>query len=333
MSTGLAFLAVAVVIVVAGTRLARYGDVIGERSGLGRSWVGLVLLAATTSLPELCAGLGATALADLPDIAVGDVFGSCLFNLLILSMMDAVEPEPLSARAHQGHVLSIGFGMLMLGLAGLGALAGARTPSVVGVGVVSPVLVVTYLVAMRLTFRHEQARLRQQAEPGGAESSGDERASLRVAVGRYAMAAIVVVAAALVLPSLGADVARQTGLGEAFVGSLFIACATSLPEVVVSLAAVRLGAVDLAVGNVLGSNLFNLLILAIDDVAYRPGPLLAATEPTHLVTLLAAMAMQAVFLVALTYRVLTKRFRVSWDTAIIAGLYGVAVMLMYVLRT
>jgi Ca2+/Na+ antiporter len=84
----------------------------------GRSWIGVVLLAATTSLPELFTGFGATALAALPDIALGDVLGSCMFNLLILSMMDAVHPEPISVRAHQGHALSIGFGLLLIGVVG-----------------------------------------------------------------------------------------------------------------------------------------------------------------------------------------------------------------------
>lgn len=331
MTTLVSFVAVSAVIVVAGVRLARYGDVIGEKSGLGRSWIGLVLLAATTSLPELFAGIGATALADLPDIAVGDVLGSCMFNLLILSMMDALQPEPISARAHQGHVLSIGFGLLLLGIVGMAAAAGRLAPSVGWVGLASPVLVVVYLVAMRMTFRHEQARLAAEREAVAEHAQYDE-IRLRTAVAQYAFAAVFVVGAALTLPTLGAEVARQTGLGEAFVGSLFIAFTTSLPEVVVSLAAVRLGAVDLAIGNVLGSNLFNMLILAIDDVLYRKGPLLAAAEPEHMVTIVAAVAMQALFLVALTYRVMTKRFRVTWDTAGIVVVYAAAVGLMYGLR-
>ena len=85
------FAATALVIVLAGVPLARHGDVLGEKTGLGRSWIGVVLLAAATSRPELFAGFGATALAALPDIGLGDVLGSCMFNLVISSLMDAVQ--------------------------------------------------------------------------------------------------------------------------------------------------------------------------------------------------------------------------------------------------
>jgi len=324
------FLATALVIVAAGVRLARYGDVLGEKSGLGRSWVGVVLLAATTSLPELFTGFGATALTPLPDIAVGDVLGSCMFNLLILSFMDAIQPEPLSARAHQGHALSIGFGTILVGIAGVGLVASDRLPPLGWVGLYSPTLVAVYFVSMRMIFSHEQRRRAIEMKEV-AEELQYQDIPLRSAATQYAIAAVLVVVAALWLPSLGAELARQTGLGEAFVGSLFIAITTSLPEIVVSLAAVRIGAIDLGVGNVLGSNLFNLLILGIDDVWYRQGPLLTDAGPSHLLAVLAIVMMNGLFLAGLTYRVMTKRFAVAWDTTAIATVYVVAVGLGYVL--
>jgi cation:H+ antiporter len=324
------FAATALVIVLAGVRLARYGDVLGERTGLGRSWIGVVLLAATTSLPELFTGFGATALADLPDIALGDVLGSCMFNLLILSLMDAVQPEPISARAHQGHALSIGFGLLLIGVAGVGLVADHRLPALGWIGLYSPVLIVLYFVAMRVIFTHEQQRrLRETQEV--AEELQYGGITLRSAVVHYSVAAAVVVAAALWLPQLGAELARQTGLGEAFVGSLFIAITTSLPEIVVSLAAVRIGALDLGIGNVLGSNLFNLLILGLDDVFYRQGPLMAGAGASHSISIVAIVMMNALFLIGLTYKAMTKRFVVAWDTGFIAAVYVVAVALSYLL--
>lgn len=325
------FLATALVIVFAGVRLARYGDVLGEKTGLGRSWAGVVLLAATTSLPELFTGFGATALANLPDIAVGDVLGSCMFNLLILSFMDAVQPEPLSTRAHQGHALSIGFGLLLIGIAGLGLAGSSRLPAIGWIGLYTPALIAVYFVSMRLIFTHEQhRRIRESKEV--AEELQYAAIPLRTAVLHYGAAAVLVVGAALWLPRLGAELARQTGLGEAFVGSLFIAITTSLPEIVVSLAAVRIGAIDLGIGNVLGSNLFNLLILGLDDVFYRQGPLLTAADASHGIAVVAVVTMYALFLIGLTYRVMTKRFAVAWDTGAIAAVYVTAVGLAYLFR-
>ena len=322
------FAATALVIVVAGVRLARYGDVLGEKSGLGRSWIGVVLLAATTSLPELFTGFGATALAPLPDIALGDVLGSCMFNLLILSMMDAVQPEPITARAHQSHALSMGFGLLLIGVAGTGLVADRRLPAIGWVGLYSPVLIALYFVAMRVIFAHEQQRRARETQEVAAELQYAET-SLRAAAVHYGIAAAAVVAAALWLPRLGAELARETGLGEAFVGSLFIAITTSLPEIVVSLAAVRIGAVDLGIGNVLGSNLFNMLILGLDDVFYRQGPLMADAGASHSVSVVAIVMMYALFLIGLTFKVMTKRFVVTWDTGAIAAVYVVAVALSY----
>lgn len=325
------FLATALVIVVAGVHLARYGDVLGEKTGLGRSWVGVVLLAATTSLPELFTGFGATALAALPNIAVGDVLGSCMFNLLILSFMDAIQPEPLSTRAHQGHALSIGFGLVLIGIAGFGLLAGSQLLAVGWIGLSSPALILVYFVSMRVIFTHEQHRRARETQEV-AEELQYAAIPLRTAILHYTGAAVLVVGAALWLPRLGAELARQTGLGEAFVGSLFIAITTSLPEIAVSLAAVRIGAIDLGIGNVLGSNLFNLLILGLDDVFYRQGPLLAGADASHSVAIVAVVIMNALFLIGLTYRVMTKRFAVAWDTGAIAAVYVAAVSLAYLLR-
>jgi len=322
------FFLTAAVIILAGVQLARYGDVIAEKSGLGRSWIGAVLIAATTSLPELFTGFGATALTQVPDIAVGDVLGSCMFNLLILSLMDTLQPDRISARAHQGHALAIGFGLTLMALAGLGLVGAPYWPRIGWVGLYSPLLIVGYLVAVRVMFTHERQR-RTDAGHGSAEDSAERRSTLRVALLRYAGAGVVVVGAALFLPVLGSRLAAETGLGEPFVGNLFIAITTSLPEIVVSIAAVRMGALDLGISNVLGSNVFNLLILGLDDLFYTRGPLFGAVDGSHLVAVLAVVLMYALFLVGLTQQVLTKRFRLAWDTGAMAVVYGGAVWLVY----
>jgi cation:H+ antiporter len=218
-----------------------------------------------------------------------------------------------------------------MGLAGLGLLGGARLPSFGWIGLFTPALIGVYFVSMRLIFTHEQHRRAREIQEV-AEQLQYADIPLRSAALHYTVAAMLVVGAALWLPRLGAELARQTGLGEVFVGSLFIAITTSLPEIVVSLAAVRIGAIDLGIGNVLGSNLFNLLILGLDDVFYRQGSLLVAADASHGVAVLAVVTMNALFLIGLTYRVMTKRFAVAWDTGAMAAVYVTAVLLTYLLR-
>jgi cation:H+ antiporter len=183
---------------------------------------------------------------------------------------------------------------------------------------------------MRVLFAHERHRRAQETQEVAQELQYGAT-TLRSALMQYGLAAVAVIAAALWLPRLGAELARQTGLSEAFVGSLFVAVTTSLPEIVVSLAAVRIGALDLGVGNVLGSNLFNVLILGLDDLFYRQGPLMADAGASHGISVVAIVIMNGLFLIGLTYKVMTKRFVVAWDTGAIAAVYVIAVALSYLL--
>ena len=113
---------------------------------------------------------------------------------------------------------------------------------------------------------------------------------------------MVVIIAAIFLPKIGEGIAETTGLGQTFVGNIFIALSTSLPEVVVSISAVKMGAIDLAVGNLFGSNIFNILILAIDDIFFVKGPILSFVNTSHIISALSAILMTAIAIIGLTYR-------------------------------
>jgi cation:H+ antiporter len=296
---------------LAGPVLTRYGDVIAQLTGLSRSWVGLVLLATATSLPELFTGLSAVAIADTPNIAVGDALGSCVFNLVMLVLLDELSrKEPLYRRIDQGHVLSAGFGVILIGAAGAFLLLSQNATSfqIFHVSAYTPFIIVLYLVAMRAAFGYEQRhRAAQASGPGKAE------VTLRTAILRYAAAAAVVIAVGTWLPFIGRDLAEQMGWNTTFVGTLLIAGATSMPELVVTISALRLRAVDLAIGNLLGSNLFDVLILAIDDIAYTKGPLLAAVSPANAITAFAAVIMSGIFVVAMLYKPETRiRGTIGW---------------------
>ena len=312
----------AALITLAGWRLSLYGDVIAEKTGLGGTWIGVVLLASVTSLPELATGVSAVTAASAPNIAVGDALGSCVFNLAILVVLDFLHRgESIYTKAGQGHILSAGFGVLLLGFVGLSMLLAQEMvgPSLAHVGVYSPAIVVLYLLSMRIVFSYEKKQMAAYVEDAAERYP---HMMLRQAVVRYALAALVVVGAGTWLPFIGKDIAGLYNWHASFVGTLFIAAATSLPELAVTLSALRLGALDMAIANLLGSNLFNLLILAIDDAFYLNGPLLSHVSATHAVSVMSALAMTGAVIVGLLYRPPGRLFRtVGWISVLLLLVY------------
>ncbi len=328
----LAFVICTAVIVYSGVRLSRYGDIIAEKTGLGRTWIGVVLMASVTSLPELVTGLSSVTFAGVPDIAAGDVLGSCVFNMLILTILDAFyRQSPISTKAHHGNVLSGGIGILMISVVAVSLLAGEKIFPFGWIGAYSLLIVLIYLVAMRLVFFYEKRNIAAYMKEVAVEARYKD-ISKKTAFVNYGINALIIIIAAVFLPKIGEGIAEKTGLGQTFVGNILIAISTSLPEVVVSISAVRMDAVDLAIGNLFGSNIFNIFILAIDDFFFLKGPILSHVSPLHAVSALSAVAMTAIAIIGLTYRVEKKRLFLAWDSIGILLVYVSNVMLLYELR-
>ncbi len=332
----LAFLSCTLAILYAGVKLSKYGDIIAEKSGLGRVWIGVVLIAFVTSLPELFTGLSSVVIFDTPDIAAGDVFGSCVFNMLIIALLDILEKSsPISSRVQQGHTLSAGFGILLLAIVSVNLfLSNFQTETVadfVWVGIYTPVIIFLYFIAMRLIFSYEKRSIAAFVREK-AEELRYEKISKRSVYFNFSINASIVVVAAIFLPEVGKSIAEITGLGQTFVGNALIAISTSLPEVVVSVGAVKIGAGDMAIGNLFGSNLFNILVLAIDDVFFVKGPLLSSVQITHIVSASSAIVMMTIAVIGLTYRATKKRLFLSWDAMGIVIVYILNLMTLYMLK-
>ena len=332
-SAWLQFAICAFLIGVAGTRLSRYGDMIADKTGMGATWIGLLLMATVTSLPELVTGVSAVSLAQAPDIAVGNVLGACVINLSMLVVLDLLDRgESVYTRASQGHILSAGFGVILAGFIGANLLFAQHgwVQAIGFVGVYSPFVVIVYFVAMRTLFRYER---RNRAEFVEEKVERYPHVTLRQAYVRYVIAASFVVGAGIWLPYIGEQLAGAMQWQQSFVGSLFIALATTLPEITVTVAALKLGALDLAVSNLLGSNLFNLLILAIDDVFYLKGPILSHVSVVHAVSAFSMVMMNGVVVVGLLYRPKGRVFRtVGWSSMVLLTIYLVNASFLYLFQ-
>ncbi len=320
------FILCAAIIFFAGKRISYYGDMIAELTGFGKAWIGLILMASITSLPELMVGISSVAIVESADLAVGDILGSCAFNLGILSILDAFTPKnkPLFSQASQSHVLAASFGLILLTMTGLALYLPVDFILTPGIGITSILFMVVYLLSIRIIFQYNsrQPKKDEIVHP-------HEQLTLSQAAWRYAGFALIIIGAALFLPHFAEGIAVHTGLGKSFVGTLFLAISTSLPEIAVSIAALRIGAVDMAVGNLLGSNIFNILILFIDDLFYTKGHLLKDASESNLISVFAAILMSAVVIIGLTYRSIGKKHLLAWDTMVILLIYIANIILLY----
>ena len=327
----LQFLACAVVIGRAGYVLSHSADQLADAFGWGRGWVGLALLATVTSLPELASGISAVTLVHAPNLAVGNALGACVFNLAFLVVVDAVQPrQPIYRHASATHLLSAAFGVVMLGLAALGLIAGASSPAVLNLGLISPVLLALYLLALRSVHAHESAAV--AAAAAAADRAVREATPpdvIRAAQRRFGVAALAVLAAGSWLPEVADELATAAGLSRSFVGTVLMALVTTLPEMAVTFGALRLGALDMAIGNLLGSNLFNVTILAVDDLFYTRGPLLADAAPVHAGTAVSAAVMTGLVMIGLVMRPQGRVLRVtSWISIGLAAAYLINAVLV-----
>jgi len=318
----LKFVLCLVIILFAGIKLARYGDAIAEKTGLGRLWIGLVLLAAITSMPELVTGVSAAAVVGLPDLALGTLLGSCSLNLFILALLDIFHQRtPVLTEASPGHVISAGWGILLMAIAAGTIFAGERVSGLAlgWLGILSIVIFIAYLLGMWRMFRYERSR---QLLAATATSPKYDEFTTRTVYIRFALAAAAVIAAGIWLAFIGDEIGETTGWSDTFVGSLFLAITTSMPELVVTMAALRLGAIDMAVADILGSNMFNIAIIAPVDLSYTQGPILSLASSSHLITAAVVVVMNLLVIAGLRFRQRRKVFKVlSWYAPVLIVIY------------
>ena len=330
------FCAIAALVVIAGIKLSMYGDALGDRTGLGNGLVGLIFLAGVTSLPELVVSLtsvlNAKTLADGADLATGNMLGSNVFNLLILAFMALFFTKHFKPQEmNNPHNDSALYGLIMLGLFSISYLVSGRGNWMV------PVLDCTWLV-LALPFFYIAVLVREHKQHKDGEDDEaehlpeEDQLALMPAAGFYSMLLILcglIIGGGVILSMLGSRMAlppEQGGFGleASLIGTIFLAISTSLPELVISFASIRLGFLDMAVGNVLGSNMFNLLIIFVADAAMRKASLLEHASSRHWTSVILIFALT--LLGSLLLRTKTKGAALG-TAVLMIGLYTVAMAL------
>jgi cation:H+ antiporter len=326
---GTIFLCGAVVVWFAGTKLARYGSLIAERTHLGGAVVGVILLGFVTSLPEVATSVTASAGGNAR-LAVNNLLGGVAFQVLVLAIADAfIGKNAVTALIPQPKVMLLAVvSVMMLAVAVMGAVVGDTALGPIGI---FPLLIVFVYVGGVWASKGEGAETGWVA----AEKRGDpaRTPSRDIANGRLALftlaAALAILAAGFVLTRSAEGIAAHTGLDSGIVGLTGLAIATSLPEISTATAAVRLRQAEMAIGDVLGGNMFDTALILLVDVVYIGGPVLNQVDATAATAALLGLLMTCLFIVGMIERKDRTVWKMGYDSLAVLVTYvaGMALIL------
>jgi cation:H+ antiporter len=328
--TFIKFAVCASAIFFAGKRLAKNADTIADKTGLSRLWIGVILVSLATSLPELFTGIGSVAFVGAPDITIGNLFGANSYNMLNIAVIDLLNRGvPILSIVSPGQLLTAVLSLVPVMLATIAISlygGGIQAFSIANIGIFSIGIFVSYLVLARVIYRFEKkAKNRSSTAPV-------ERGSLKEAWIQFGLAAAVIVVSGIWLAYIGKEISGILRLDQSFVGSLFLGLVTTLPEITVSIAALMIGAKEIAVANMLGSNLFNMTIIFADDIFYRKAPILEAVSTKHLWQASVVMAMTAVIILAMVIKGKRKFFNISWYAPVLFVIFLLGAYVSFQMR-
>lgn len=312
------FIISAGVIVFAAVQLAKYGDVIAIRTGLGGMFIGLVFLAAATSLPELLTSIVAIR-EGYPNLAAGNLLGSNMMNMFLLVILDLVFfRQRILRNALYKHALSGSLAILMTGITIFAMLANLNL-KFGWFSLESMLIILVYLGSVWLIQSDQSS---EKKEGNGEKQEIPDGTPPLWQAGLWFLAATgLLLVATPYLVTSSTEIARITGLGTTFIGTTLVAFVTSLPELVTTIFAARMGAIDMAIGNLFGSNIFNLLVLGLSDLFYTEGPLYANIDPAFVLIATLGLVMTSLALIGNLARFKKRLYFIEVDALLLTAVY------------
>jgi cation:H+ antiporter len=321
--------AAAAVILFAGLRMTGLADRIADRTGFGEAVVGGVLLGAATSFSGTIVSLTA-ALDGRASLAFSNGVGGIAAQTAFLAVADILyrRANLEHAAAELANLFQCGLLMLLLTVPLLAYAA--RPVTILGIHPASIVLVVVYVTGVFATERLRNDPMWKPVDtvetrtdsPDDGDEPGKNAGGLIL---RFLLLMLLLGAAGWVISRVGSALTDRLGLSASLVGALMTAVVTSLPELVTTIAAVRRGALQLAVGRIIGGNTFDTLFLTISDAGYRDGSIYHAIERADLFWLATGLLMTAVLLLGLLYREKQGPGRIGWESVVLLGIYAGAI--------
>lgn len=337
------FLLCGAVVWAAGTRLGRYVGRIGDQTGMGQAFAGFLLLGIATSLPELANTVTASYTGDAA-LAVNSLLGSVAVNVLLLAIADAVlgRDALTSVVARPTTLLQGVLDILLLAIVAIGVTVGER--QFLGVGMWSMSVIPIYLAALWLSAHYESRNAWVVGGPGKQNRPPESVAApylleadapqepLSALIRKALLASCLVFVAGVLLSRSGEAISQQTGLSSGVVGFVLIAITTSLPEVSSMVGAVRERRYELAIGDIFGTNLFDLALIPVADLVYAEGAILEHAGRFEVVAALLGIVLTAIYTVGLLERENRTILRMGYDSLMVIAAYAIGLCLLFTLQ-
>lgn len=344
----LAFMILTVLIFIAGSRLIIYADAVSEKTKIAQIWIGMIAISIVTSLPELVSNLSAVLIVHEPDLALGNIIGSNNFNVTILFAIELVlVGQSVFKKIHKKYLkavyLSILITVIILGELLIADMVSETTWGEItlygdlSIGFISGIsLIIFILYFLGFKFYLKDLDL-------GEDVPVEEKylhLSNKKVIGAFIFYSLVIVILGIVMSLLADKISTfkfnakggTTILGHTFVGSLFLAFATSLPELVVSIQAIRkVNSVNLAVGNIFGSNLFNLLIICISDFFYFSKPIFHDVSKNNIISIITFLVLVGISITGIL-RGKKRRWKFSPEAVLIFIIYLIFLLILFKYR-
>jgi len=317
----------AAVIAVLGVAMANTADRLADRTGLGEAITGGVFLGASTSLSGFVTSVS-TASQGFPDLALSNAIGGISAQTFFLAIADIVY-----RRANLEHaaasITNLMQGALLIALLSIPIAASVVPPwQILGCHPATILIAVAYVAGVKLASETRREPLWGPEHTSETrvdtpdESTGGRRA-LTVLIARFSFFALIVAVAGYAIGQSGLEISDKTGMSQSIVGALLTAVSTSLPELVTTIAAVRRGALTLAVGGIIGGNTFDVLLIAASDAAYREGSIYHEASALPMFILAMTILMTSVLLLGLLRREKHGIANIGFESMLLIVIYFV----------
>ena len=319
----LQFISLLILVFIFGSKVTKSSDIIAEKKGWGRAFMGVVFISMVTSFPELFTGISAASIVKSPEISLGQIVGSCIFNLTIIALVQVLfKKNSLFRNNSKKDLLPLLFSFFLIVLFSSSLLISFRV-RILNVGISSILIFFVYIVFLHHIFKNRKA--------DGSEEKHYAEESLSKAKVAFAVSSIIIIAVGFYLPVVGKELALKMGWTDSFVGVIFLAFVTSFPELIVSITAAKIGAFEMLLGNIAGSNLFNIAIVFFIDIFYFSGDIIADVTDNNIfyIGIIAASMNLVLFLTLLRGKVVKTIFKLPLNSVIILILYILSLGIIY----